>query len=187
LGNPQFFRLWEDVILEQVKEKLLSVNKNIEIIDDKYINSMTSLKCNCLICGTKFNTYWSSINSGSGCPNCSATKGERKVQIFLKDNDISYEQQKKFNDLFGISGKRKLSYDFFLPDFNTLIEYDGVFHYAPMSNRKNMEEAIKIFKRQQIHDQMKNKYASKNDIILIRIPYTEYENIEEILAEKLKI
>lgn len=35
-------------------------------------------------------------------------------------------------------------------------------------------------------DNIKNKYCEENNIKLIRIPYTEFDNIENILNKELK-
>ena len=173
--------------LEEVQEKVKTINPNIEIIDDKYINSKVKLKCKCLKCNNNFELDWGSIYQGTGCPKCSSPKGEKKIASFLDINEINYVTQKQYDDLFGVSGYRKLSYDFYLLDYDTLIEYDGEFHFEPIFVSKNRENIIKNFDRQQKHDIMKNEYAFKNGIKLIRIPYTEFSNIEDILIKALKI
>lgn len=47
-------------------------------------------------------------------------------------------------------------------------------------------KALENFKQTQINDQTKNEYCRKNNIKLIRIPYWEFGNIEEILNKELK-
>jgi len=118
--------------LEQVKEKLSVINENIEIIDDVYVDSKTKLKCRCRIDGNIFYMDWCSLNGGSGCPKCIITKGESKILKYLELNKFNYAIQKEFDNLFGVSGYRKLSYDFYLPDYNILIEYDGAYHFEPI-------------------------------------------------------
>ena len=70
---------------------------------------------------------------------------------------------------------------------NILIEYDGQQHFKPVSFGNDEEKAISEFKQRQINDDIKTQYCKSNDIELIRIPYWEYENIEEILKQKLNI
>ena len=50
------------------------------------------------------------------------SKGEKLIAKYLEDNRIHFFTQKKFNDLCGVNGKL-LSYDFFIPDGNLLIEF----------------------------------------------------------------
>jgi len=57
-----------------------------------------------------------------GCPHCNESQGELKIAEYLDNNSILYERQKTFIDCKNI---KKLPFDFFLPDFNICIEYDG--------------------------------------------------------------
>ena len=59
-----------------------------------------------------------------------------------------------------------------------LVEYDGEFHFNKYYEEQNYE-------KQQIHDKMKDEYCIRNNIILVRIPYLEFDNIEEILIDIL--
>ena len=111
---------------------------------------------------------------GHGCPSCKESKGEKKIEDFLLKNNISFESQKKFNDL---KDKRKLSYDFYIPFKNLLIEYNGRQHYAQQNFFQNRED----FLAQKHHDWLKRKYAKNNKINLLTIPYWDFENIETIL------
>ena len=67
------------------------------------------------------------------------------------------------------------------------IEYDGEQHFIPVRFGKNETELqiMKKFVTQQKRDQIKNAYCEENNIMLIRIPYTEYQNIENILNKYL--
>ncbi len=65
--------------------------------------------------------------------------------------------------------------DFYLPDFNTIVEYDGKQHYEPVKIWGGEER----FKKQQENDEIKNKYCEEHNIKIIRIPYTKKE--EEII------
>ena len=59
-----------------------------------------------------------------------------------------------------------------------LIEYDGEFHY------KNIFDDDK-FKQRQEYDKRKDQYANDHNIELIRIPYWDFDNIEQILESRL--
>lgn len=81
----------------------------------------------------------------------------------------------------------KYRYDFYLPDYNTLIEYDGEQHYMPVNFGKwDDEELQKHFEITQVHDKIKNDYCDKHNINLLRIPYWEKQNIEEIIYNYLQ-
>lgn len=111
------------------------------------------------------------------CPYCNVTakglrdsKGARKIKEVLDLLNISYEREKAFNDCRSSSG-RLLYFDFYIPDYNLLIEFDGPQH------RKSIDYfgGIDTFNKTKSHDDIKNKYAENNNINLIRL-----ENIKDI-------
>ena len=75
-----------------------------------------------------------------------------------------------------------MPFDFYLPDLNIAIEYDGIQHYQPVVTFGG-EEAFAELK---LNDAFKTEYCYKNNIKLIRIPYTEYNTISEFLDNELK-
>lgn len=113
----------------------------------------------------------------TGCPTCAQSKGEKAVMRFLVTNNIQYETEKWFLD-FRVS--RPLPFDFYLPDYNICIEYQGEQHYRPVKCYGGDER----FKKQQFSDGVKKNYCKTNGIPLIEIPYTEH-NIEDFLRRKL--
>lgn len=135
------------------------------------------------------------------CPKCNYSKGEEKISNYLGNNcyiNISEEEcdkldntfklrgkyyipQKKFNGLLGMANG-VLSYDFHLPQYNLLIEYQGQQHerYIP-----GFHKSKKDFEKQQEHDRRKREYARSGGINLLEIWYWDYENIEEILDSYL--
>ena len=127
------------------------------------------------------------INAEQGCPSCNESKGEKLVNDLLLKNKIQLVRQKRFLDCVNTLGKKKclpLPFDFYLPDLNTCIEYDGEQHYKPVMTFGG-EEA---FKRLQGRDKIKDEYCKKNGIKLIRIPYTmKTEEIEPYILKELGI
>jgi len=131
------------------------------------------------------------------CPECNYSKGEEKISNdliinnFIKISQEEFEQlfdenkynknyfipQMKYNGLIGL-GRGLLSYDFYIPKLNLLIEYHGEQHerYIPFFHR-----SIKDFEKQQEHDHRKSEYAKINNIILLVIWYYDFDKIEEIL------
>lgn len=108
------------------------------------------------------------------CGCVQQSQGETKIVKILSDANIKFEQEKTFNDLIFEDTNRAARYDFYLPEYNTLIEYDGKQHYIQSTGYYDNEEK---FLRTQEHDKIKNQYAKNNNIILIRIPYTHLDNI----------
>lgn len=119
--------------------------------------------------------------TGYRCPVCSSSKGEKRVKAWLDVNNIDYVPQKEFEKLIGLGGGN-LSYDFYMPDYNLLIEYQGQYHDGTVSNQTK-----KQYEKQQEHDRRKREYAKENGIELLEIWYWDFDNIEEILNGKLKI
>ena len=73
-------------------------------------------------------------------------------------------------------------YDFYLPDFKILIEYDGQQHFIPIECFGGMAH-LKYIRQ---NDKEKDLLAKENNLHLIRIPYTKYKQLEEFLIKKLK-
>lgn len=136
-------------------------------------------------CGHIWNITPSSfLSGGSRCPKCASSKGEKIIYNWLKENNITYKSQFQYKDCKNI---KPLPFDFYLPNYNLLIEYDGEQHYMPVNfGGTSNDKALSNYKRQQKHDNIKNVYCLKNNIPLLRIPYTEFDNISSILSKEIK-
>lgn len=171
---------------EEFINRLQQVNSDIEILRT-YKNNKTKIKCKCKVCGHEWEVIPKSLLNGHGCPKCSTSKGEKRITQYLDNLRINYIYDKPyFNDLVSVNG-RPLKPDFIIPSLKIWIEYDGIQHYKPTDFRGAMsEQQIQgQFKKVQQNDQIKNQYAEDNNWTLIRIPYTEYDNIEQILDSYL--
>lgn len=142
-----------------------------------YKNAHTPVEIGC----GKHGYFWQTPNkhlSGHGCPKCFYSKGEIMIEKLLKDNNIKYVPQKKFHDcLF----KRNLQFDFYLPDYDVCIEYDGEQHTTNYRFEKDLER-LKVRK---IRDQIKNIYCEEKGIKLIRISHKEdiKDKLKDILND----
>ena len=121
------------------------------------------------------------------CPQCSAnlaeSHGERKIRLWLEENNINYIKEYSFPDLVSEDTKKPLRFDFYLPELNTVIEFDGIQHFEPVEIFGG-EEAYQKLKR---NDELKNRYTSQNNIKLIRINYNMSDSeINDILRKNLK-
>ena len=81
--------------------------------------------------------------------------------------DIKYIQQKTF---IGCKMKRLLPFDFYLIDYNCVIEVNGRQHYY------EVKKFNRTLKEQKQYDDFKRKYCFENDIIYIEIPYYNIKN-----------
>jgi hypothetical protein len=94
-----------------------------------------------------------------------------------------FEREKKFDGCRGV--RQMLPFDFYLPNHNTLIEFDGKQHYIPVnffgcSDKQAQKTHLELI----FNDNIKEKYCIENNIRLIRIPYT-MKNIEMELNQQL--
>lgn len=118
------------------------------------------------------------LNKKYGCPSCNLSHGEKIIENYLIENNIKYNTQWSFSDC---KYKQKLRFDFYLPEKNCLIEFDGIQHFEPVKYFGG-EDKFKYYYKL---DKIKNEYCYKNNIHLIRIPYNDL-NLTK-LSQFLKI
>ena len=147
--------------------------EDYEII--KYKNFTTSVILLHKNCGKIFSQLPANFLRGRGCPHCykKISKGEQKIINFLLKNNITFEFQKTFLDL------KQKSYDFYLPKYNLLIEYQGEQHFTPIPHFGGEEK----FLQQQKRDLEKKEFAELKGIQLIEISYKDFDKIENLLSE----
>lgn len=143
----------------------------------EYKNNITKVEIICKEHGSFKQTAKSHLR-GRGCPMCNSSKGELRIANFLTERNINFNTQQTFSKCLS-ENNNKLKFDFYLPEMNTCIEYDGEQHFRPIEHFGGDES----FKKQKIRDAIKNNYCIENNIKLIRIPFDEYDNIESILSE----
>ena len=91
------------------------------------------------------------------------------IELILKQYDLFYEKEKSYDDL---KYQGKLRYDFYIPDLNLLIEYDGEQHFRPVNfNGSDNKSLQNDFIKSRARDQQKDLYAMKNHINLMRVPF----------------
>lgn len=162
---------------DEYVEKVESINPDI-IVLGRYINNHAPILHKCLIDGNKWMAIPAKILNGSGCPQCKETNGERTVRQWLESYNITYEFQKKFDNC---KDKKPLPFDFYLPDYNVCIEYQGGQHYFPVAKFGGQEQ----FENQIRRDNIKKEYCQQNNISLLCIRYDE--DINEVLTNFLFI
>lgn len=98
--------------------------------------------------------------------------------MYLEELEIKYIRQHSFETCRYIN---KLSFDFYLPELNTCIEFDGIQHFKPIREFGGKKE----FKTIQERDKCKNEWCDKNQVNLIRIRYDQIDKVKSILEDKL--
>ena len=167
---------------DDFKNEISKKNEDVEIISE-YLGYNSPIECRCKKCGNIWETSVASLRQGNGCPKCSSSKGEKRINSFLIENDIKFEPQKTFDEC---RYEQPLRFDFYLYDLNTCIEYDGECHFTPVDfGGKGYEYAKRQFDKAIARDEIKNQFCNDKGITLIKIPYTDLDNIEEILTDKL--
>lgn len=154
-------------------------NEGYELLSKEYKNNHTPLIMKCPKGHITDGTTWNHFQNGTRCSRCNNSKGEEKIEKWLKENNLEYNSQYRFNDCKGKS--KSLPFDFYLPYYNICIEYDGKQHYKINCFNYTL---LDLMDRKYL-DNIKTKYCEDNNIKLIRIPYWEKDNIEQILELEL--
>lgn len=118
--------------------------------------------------------------SGQGCKLCKMkSTGEEIIKSNLDKLNIKYIREYGFDSCKRIN---KLNFDFWLPDMNTCVEFDGIQHYKPVK----LFGGDKSLSDTRERDNCKNEWCKKSGIKLIRIRYDEITNIYQILKNNLQ-
>jgi hypothetical protein len=170
-------RLLINEMPELIEEWDFEKNKSIDI------NNLTfsSHKKVWWIC-KKCNKNWKTViknrtNNKTGCPRCCDSKGNKRIEEILYKLNIKFEKEKRFEKC---RDKNTLPFDFYLPDYNICIEYQGIQHYKEQKVWGKFED----LKRR---DKIKKDFCINNNKHLLEIKYTKYNKIENIIKEKLNI
>ena len=162
------------------------VKNAIEVHGDTYDYSKVEYTNNkepiCIIChekdkyGKEHGEFWQRPDNhlhGQRCPKCAnkMSRLEKRVYDYCTKNKINFEYQKKFKWL------KNQRLDFYLPDYDTAIECQGIQHFKPIDfSGKGEKWAEKEFDRTKKYDDLKKKTCSKNNVDII---YYTLKNIKE--------
>ena len=148
----------------------------------KYVDSSTKV---CIIC-PNHGEFWQSPSGhlrGHNCPICKQSHLENEITQLLKENNIHYEPQKKFDWL----GRKSL--DFYIPEYNIAIECQGSQHFQSSDFFGGENGFLKVKKS----DSDKKALCEENGVELlyysnlgIEYPYKVYEDKNELLKEIIK-
>ena len=167
--------------IEIVQKEVYDLVNDEYTVDGEYINNKSLLSFTHKTCGEIFPMNANNFINGQRCPICAESKGEQYIRRYLELHFIDYIAQREYHGLVGVNNGN-LSYDFYIKEFNLLIEFQGIQH---MEYRKGFHKNKQAFKDQQEHDRRKREYAKENNIQLLEIWYWDIDNIELILNKEL--
>lgn len=154
----------------------------LERLEKKSSCNCTMYRCRC-DCGNEVDVVGKNLtNNHTRSCGCLVSYWNMYIKDLLDNNNIenTSEYTVRIEDSY-------YRFDFYLPDYNLFIEYDGQQHYYPVTFcSQTKEEAEKNFIKTQERDAIKNKYCEDNNINLLRIPYWESKNIETIVNNHLQ-
>lgn len=149
----------------------------LEIVESAGVKGHHSyVKCKC-DCGNIINVRVEHLKGQNhsrtiSCGCTTQSSGELKITNILEDSNIDFQSQYRIKE-FNISSP----FDFAIfkeKQLIGLIEFDGEQHFRSIECWGG-EEQLKL---QQKRDKRKDDWCKENNIRLIRIPYTEYDNID---------
>jgi very-short-patch-repair endonuclease len=155
---------------EQARDRLLIV---IEKKEGKLLTEYENDKSNVWVRCKKshvFDMRPGNIKSGQWCPQCAHSKLEEAICEYLRCRQIEFTTQ------VNLPGTRK-TYDVGVPSLSLLIEGDGQQHFRDIPHFHGEDG----FAKQKESDTVKDQYAYDNNLHLVRIPYSQVNNIESIL------
>lgn len=141
---------------------------------DEFKGMKTKILVKCSKCKNNYSTTFSSFKYDDvRCKCLNESKGERKIRLYLTKHKIQFIRNHYFNDC---KNKNVLPFDFYLPDYNIIFEFDGIQHF--IINDYFGQES---FERTRENDIIKTRYCYNNGIHLFRIDYTQLKIVDEWL------
>jgi hypothetical protein len=128
-----------------------------------------------------------------GCPKCRQSKGEERILLWLQSHNVQYITQFQIQHsiwdgenpyLHGYDGCPEiipLKFDFWLPEYDIFIEFDGRQHREPVEQFGGEAGFLDIQRR----DAIKNYFCECNKLELLRIPDYYFDLIEDILQKRI--
>lgn len=161
--------------IEQVQERIDKIYGKdcLELLEYKGNNTLAKIRCK--KCGSVFERVPTVLwrNRSKGCPECNKmiSAGESQIKKILESRHIQYIPQYRFE---GCKYKTYLPFDFYLPQHNICIEFQGEQHYKKRSIYYSEDMVIR--------DKIKQEFCENNGIKLIIIPYWDLEKIADYLS-----
>lgn len=169
-----------------INARLFCAKNNYDCVipDQVYKGDKEKIKLICS-CGEYFQTTITHLvhDRKYRCDKCTHRQSniEGMVQNYLQSKGIVFIREYTYADCVD---KGTLPFDFYLPEYKSIIEVDGVGHYKPTKFNGNTKIADSTYESTVLHDKIKNEYCQNYDIPLLRIPYWAFDTLE--YQEKIK-
>lgn len=141
---------------------------------DKYKGTNIKINVKHIKCGHIYKVSPHKFMTGRRCPFCKESHGEREIETWLSNRNVSHIRQKKFKNC---RFKKELPFDFYLPDSNVCIECDGEQHFKKV----DLFGGEKGLAMRRLRDNIKDEFCEKEGIKLLRIKYNE--NTKDVLSK----
>ena len=153
---------------------------NIELIDDsldipKTRDGSRRYVFKNLDTGIEFTDTVSHVKNGYNV-GIKRSKGESLLRSLFVKLSINFIPEYSFVDCINPETGAHLKFDFYLPDYHCCIEYDGEQHFKGWRKSREVKSSLEQVK---FRDKLKNEYCKEHNILLIRIPYTDYDKLTE--------
>ena len=179
--------------LNKFKNTIYNLNKKRKIPytypnlnkEFKKVNEDIPIVCHRKINGKEHGMFWQTPNNhrtGQGCPICQESRNERHIANLLDVLKYKFVKEKRFTET------GNLEYDFYIPKYKVIIEYDGIQHFEPRFGKSEYSKQDNYNKLYDT-DNIKNDFVKSNKygLGMIRIPHTLKEGTyDKLLENKLK-
>jgi len=132
-------------------------------------------------CGHEYRVRPNDFQQGYRCPKCRNNDGAsvKMIKNILRENNINFIEEKTFD---GLNNHRELRFDIYIPEYNLVIEYDGLQHFKRHKSSYITEEKII---ETSIRDNIKNNFVIEKSINMIRINYKIKNNKLKLILNEL--
>lgn len=169
------------LLIKDITNQSFGLLTALEPTEERTNSGSVIWKCRCRCGNFKYVSEHCLTQKLTQSCGCLTSKGESKIIQILQNNNINFIQQKKFKNCISSLTGCQYRFDFWVED-KYLIEFDGEQHFSYKENGWNTKQQ---FEQTQKNDKEKNQWCKDNNIPLIRIPYTHYDNLclEDLLLE----
>lgn len=163
---------------DELKQRILQMMTETDSLSDSPLrglsNTLKELRDLGFIrlCGDQYVLldHRSSLLASERC----VSRGEREIARCLRTMGIAFEREKSLKGMV-FSNPLRLDFYFMYGTERCAIEYDGK-HHTVSHPRTGGDEGLRLTR---LRDQRKDEYCQKNNIHLLRIPYTRFAHIRQ--------
>jgi very-short-patch-repair endonuclease len=169
-GCPSCSGVKRKTLIDFVNQSNIIHNHQYDYSKVQYKNNRVKVEIICKKHGNFMQTPKDHLR-GHGCSLCNISKGESMLSKKLTYLGIKFKREFRFDSCVSLSGV-KLPFDFYLPDYKILVEYDGRQHYENVEVFGGLESHKNLIK----NDLIRNNWCEKNNLKLIRVRWDDEES-----------